>query len=86
MDCMSDGLYSFNANGLASIIMYIKKASSMFKIASEKGNEDDISLHKVANKIMAEIKQVPTLKNEYPLLDQKALLEMCIPTLENLLA
>ena len=59
MDPMSDDLYCFKANGLASIIMHKRKASSMFKIASEKGNEDGIDLHKVANKIKAEIKQVP---------------------------
>ena len=35
----------------------------MFKIASKKGNEDDIDFHKGANKIKAEVKQVPTLKN-----------------------
>ena len=73
-------------NGLASLIMYNGKASNMFKIVSEKDNEDDIDLHKVANKTKAEIKQVPTLKNEYSLLDQEALSEMCISTLENLLA
>ena len=49
------------ANGLASIIMHKGKASTMFKTVSEKGNENDIDLFKVANKIKAEIKQVPTL-------------------------
>lgn len=86
MDRMSDDLYCFKANGLAFIIMYKRKPSSMFKIVTENSNEDDIDLHKVANKIRDEIKQVPTLKNEYPLLDQKALSQMWILMLENLLA
>ena len=86
MDCMNDDLYCFKANRLVSITMHKRKASNMFKMKCEKGNEDDINLHKVLNKIKAEIKQVPTLKNEYLLGDQEALSEMCISTLENLLA
>ena len=80
MDRMSDDHCCFKANGLVSIIMHKRKASSMFQIASERDNESDIDLHKVANKIKAEIKQVHTLQNEYHLLDQEALPEMCIPT------
>ena len=86
IDCMNDDLYCFKANRLVSITMHKRKASNMFKMKCEKGNEDDINLHKVLNKIKAEIKQVPTLKNEYLLGDQEALSEMCISTLENLLA
>lgn len=56
IDRMSDDLYCFKANGLAFIIMHKRKPSSMFKIVTENSNEDDIDLHKVANKSRDEIK------------------------------
>ena len=77
LEHMTEELYCFNASGLASIIMHREKASKMFKIVNKKDDDEDLDLKNVANRIKTEVKQALILKN--------TMLEITIPTLENLL-
>ena len=63
---MKNELYVFTSPGLADIVMFKEKASSMFKIVSEDhsddDDDDDVSMQLIANRIKEEIKKVTKRK------------------------
>ena len=51
-----------------------------------KEEDDTIEIEKVAMKIKSELKDIPTIKENYPVLDPDELTELCLPTLNTLLS
>ena len=82
---MTDEIYCFKAAGLATIVMHKKKASHVLKLVNSKDEDEALETEKIAKKINAEIKEVPRVKEEYPVLDEETLQNTIIPTLNEIL-
>ena len=82
---MTDEIYCFKAAGLATIVMHKKKASRVLKLVNSKDEDEALETEKIAKKIKAEIKEVPRVKEEYPVLDKETLQNTIIPTLNEIL-
>ena len=83
---MCGEILSFKGPDVATIIISKSKANSMFK-GSLMQDSDDLDRHMTifAEQMKREIKDKSTLKNEYPPLDNEALRDQCIQTLQDLL-
>ena len=65
--------------------MHKKKASQVLKLVNSKDEDEALETEKIAKKIKAEIKEVPGVKEEYPVLDEETLQNTIIPTLNEIL-
>ena len=85
---MKNELYVFTSPGLAGIVMFKEKASSMFKIVSEdhSDDDDDVSMQRIANRIKEEIKKVTKRKTEYNTINTENLFGECSSTLITLIS
>ena len=81
---MTDEILFFKAVGFATIFMHKKKASQVPKLVNSK-DEDHSKLRKFAKNIKPEIKEVPGVKKEYPVLDEETLQNTIILTLNEIL-
>ena len=82
---LSDEIYFFKAQGISTVIMHKEKASQTLSLNSTDVEDELIDIEKVAGKIKTEIKSVPGIKDNYPVLSNDALSEICLPTLTTLL-
>lgn len=82
---MKNEVYLFKSPGLATIVMHKQKAATTFKLAFNT-DPGDIQIETVAAQIVSEVKSVSHLKENYPILDLENSLEICSPTLMNLLS
>ena len=62
-----------------------QKASQALKLVNNKEEDEALKTEKTAKKIKAEIKEVPGVKEEYPVLDEETLQNTIIPTLNEVL-
>ena len=62
-----------------------QKASQALKLVNNKEEDEALKTEKIAKKIKAEIKEVPGVKEEYPVLDEETLQNTIIPTLNEVL-
>ena len=85
-DILKDKVYLFKSPGVATILMHKQKATDLFQLVSYVEEDDDIQVDAVANKIKKEIKALPKLKDSYPPLDGKSILQSCSETILLLLA
>ena len=65
--------------------MHKTKASQVLKVVTNNEEDEYLETEKIAKKIKAEIKQLPTLKQQYPTLDEQTLNNTIIPTLNEIL-
>ena len=82
---MTDEIYCFKAAFLATIVMHKKKASQVLKLVNSKDKDEALETEKIAKKIKDEIKEVPGVKEEYPVLDEETLQNTIIPILISIL-
>ena len=85
MTFMNNELYCFKSPGLATIVMHKKKASDVLKVVNNNEEDEQLEVDKIGKKIRAEIKELPSIKTEYPVLNEETLNNTVIPTLNNLL-
>ena len=78
-------IYCFKSPGISTIIMHKEKAGKMFNLVQTKEEDDDTELERVASRLKSEIKEIPKLNDEYPVLDIDCLSESTLPTLKNVL-
>lgn len=60
-----EDLLVLSSPGIACILVFRSKASSVLKLASDKEDDLDIALNKVAKKIKLEVKDIPADKRHY---------------------
>ena len=83
---MNDEIYCFKSPGLATNIMHKKKASEVLKVVNSHDEDENLQVDKIGKKIREEIKQLPKIKTEYPVLNEETLKNTVIPTLHDLLS
>ena len=82
---MTDEILFFKAVGFATIVMHKKKTSQVPKLVNSKDEDQPLETEKIAKNIKPEIKEVPGVKKEYPVLDEETLQNTIIPTLNEIL-
>ena len=82
---MGDEVYCFTCPGLATMVMHKAKASQILNVETNNKEDDFLETQKIAKKIKAEIKDLPSIKSEYPVLNEKTLTDTVIPTLNEIL-
>ena len=60
-----DGLLLISSPGIASIINFHNKASTVLKLINDEDDDLDVSLTKVTKKVKKEINDIPTVKLRY---------------------
>ena len=68
------------SSGLASFVMHKNRASKMLKLRNTE-DDDEVDLKEVTDRIKKEIKDVPTMKNDYLILTEEELLQLHTPAL-----
>ena len=71
---------------MATIIMHKQKASSLFPVLVKSDADDEEDIMRVAQRIANESKEVPVVKDHYPILDEAEISELCMPSLLSLLS
>lgn len=64
-ECFGEDLLVLCSPGIASILIFRSKASSVFKLASDEEDDLDIALHEIAKKIKTEVQDIPADKRHY---------------------
>ena len=82
---MKDEIYCFTAAGMATIIMYKQKATSMSKVLVENDTDEEEDIKRVAKRISSETKEAPVTKDTYPTLDEEEISDLCLPSLLSML-
>ena len=79
-------VYFFKGPGIATLAIHKDKADTIFNESNLKQNyHEDLDLATAANSILKEVKTLPHIDKDYPLLDEDMLADLCSPTLEELL-
>ena len=65
--------------------MHQKKASTMFQLHRFEEEDDSPDINKIANTIKKEMKGVPKMKEEYPVLNSEEISKCILPTISELL-
>ena len=92
---MKGELNCFSSPGLSSILIHKNNSSAIFKDINQQNDsesnvndnigDDDISLQTVARKIKFEINNMPSVTENYPVLDKENILSSCSMTITKLL-
>ena len=82
---MKEEIYCFSSPGIATIIMLKKKASTLLKLVSNKEEDESLETVKIAKQIKSEVKGVVGIKDNYPVLDETAIEQSILPTLNDIL-
>ena len=59
--------------------------TSFFQVVNNSEDNESVEVDKIGKKIRSEIKELPAIKNEYPVLNKETLNNSVIPTLNQLL-
>ena len=78
-------VYFFKGCGIATLAIHKDKADTIFNESSLQQNyHEDLDLATAANSILKEVKTLPHIDKDCPLLDNDMLADLCCSTLEEL--
>ena len=82
---MKDEIHCFSSPGIATVIMLKKKASKLLKLVSNEDEAESLDTAKIAKQIKSEIMNAVGIKDNYPVLDETAIQQAILPTLNEIL-